>query len=363
MGRGAARRSALPRERREQAALEAYGTRLRGGRRTGRRIRARRARHTPAEAAAQRSAFLDAVSRAVLSSLDTGQRQARPRPCRAQAGGRGGGLDDQPRRGPRLPRYGDRRPAQGAESESSGPPNTMTKERRPTFVTRVFRQSSRCSSPISSVPCSRFRTSCRPKRRRSKRSGSPRASVSRSKSEVRRSGLWFSLPPVATSMRTIGPREDIAARVAAALQNARMYGIAQGAIRARDDFLVLVAHDYEPRSPLCSSGRTACCKGAVATATPKRRSNPRQSRATCAGSPRWSSTSSRRQPSAPRASSSHTRRATSSVVEAARRRWPTERGVRGAPSPSMRSLPSWPVRPLPRRAGRRLPPRQRDQVR
>jgi signal transduction histidine kinase len=42
--------------------------------------------------------------------------------------------------------------------------------------------------------------------------------------------------------------EDIAARVAAALQNARMYGIAQSAIRSRDDFLVLIAHEL--RTPL-----------------------------------------------------------------------------------------------------------------
>jgi signal transduction histidine kinase len=42
--------------------------------------------------------------------------------------------------------------------------------------------------------------------------------------------------------------EDFAARVNAALQNARMYAVAQDATQARDDFLVLVAHEL--RTPL-----------------------------------------------------------------------------------------------------------------
>ncbi|HEX8789927.1 MAG TPA: GAF domain-containing sensor histidine kinase [Polyangiaceae bacterium] len=42
--------------------------------------------------------------------------------------------------------------------------------------------------------------------------------------------------------------EDIAARLAAALQNARMYGVAQDALRGRDDFLALAAHEL--RAPL-----------------------------------------------------------------------------------------------------------------
>ncbi len=37
--------------------------------------------------------------------------------------------------------------------------------------------------------------------------------------------------------------EDIAGRVAAALENARIYDIAREAIRARDDFVDLVAHE------------------------------------------------------------------------------------------------------------------------
>ena len=44
--------------------------------------------------------------------------------------------------------------------------------------------------------------------------------------------------------------EEIGGRVAAALENARLYGTAQEAIRARDDFLVLVTHEL--RTPLAA---------------------------------------------------------------------------------------------------------------
>jgi signal transduction histidine kinase len=51
--------------------------------------------------------------------------------------------------------------------------------------------------------------------------------------------------------------EDIGARVATALENARMYGVAQEAIRARDEFLSLVAHEL--RTPLTALQlRTDC---------------------------------------------------------------------------------------------------------
>ncbi len=204
--------------------------------------------HTRAEAAAQRSAFLDAVSRAVISSLDTSEIGKRSLalvvPKLADVGvvwmvNLDGDLDCL------AMATGDPRKEQFINRVL----HTMSKEHRPTFVTRVFRQKQSVLIPDlqrAVLEIQNFQPS--------------------EKEAFDQVGITASIGvPLEVGGTTIGAMalhatgrhftaddralaEDIAARVAAALQNARMYGIAQGAIRSRDDFLVLIAHEL--RTPL-----------------------------------------------------------------------------------------------------------------
>jgi len=204
--------------------------------------------HTRAEAAAQRAAFLDAISRAAISSLDTreiGRRAlALVVPKLADIGAvwmvnRDGGLDclawavADPRKGDAVARVLP----------------VMTRSRQPTFVTRVFRQKQSVMLPdFQRAVFEVYKFD--PAERQAFDELGITASIgvplevggtTMGALMLHDSGRHFD-----ASDRALA--EDVAARVAAALQNARMYGIAQEAIRARDDFLVLVAHEL--RTPL-----------------------------------------------------------------------------------------------------------------
>ena len=204
--------------------------------------------HTRAEAAAQRSAFLDAVSRAVISSLDTreiGKRAlALVVPKLADVGAVwmvniDGDLDCL------ATAASDARKQQVIDRALQ----VVSKERGPTFVTRVFRQKQSVLIPDFQRAVLEIQNFLAPE-----------------KQVFDEVGITASIGvPLEVGGTTIGTMtlhatgrhfnaddralaEDIGARIAAALQNARMYGIAQGAIRSRDDFLVLIAHEL--RTPL-----------------------------------------------------------------------------------------------------------------
>jgi signal transduction histidine kinase len=204
--------------------------------------------HTRAEAAAQRSAFLDAVSRAVISSLETheiGKRAlALVVPKLADVGlvwmvNADGALDCL------AVACADPRKEQAVTRVI----HALTGERQPTFMTRVFRQRQSVLIPDFQRAVLDVQKFLPPERE-----------------AFDAIGITATIGvPLVVGGTTIGAMafhatgrhfdaddraiaEDVAARVAAALENARMYGIAQEAIRARDDFLVLVAHEL--RTPL-----------------------------------------------------------------------------------------------------------------
>jgi len=205
--------------------------------------------HTRAEAAVQRAAFLDAVSRAVVSSLDKHQIGRRALalvvPKVADASivwmiDRDGGLE------PLVWAGADPQKDQALDRLQ----RALTRNRRaPNFAMRVFRQKQAVLLPdVSRAWLEAYEFA-----------PAERAAFD----EL---GITASIGvPLEVGGKTIGAMifhaagrhfdgddralaEEIAARVAAALENARSYGIAQEAIRARDDFLVLVAH--EMRTPL-----------------------------------------------------------------------------------------------------------------
>jgi signal transduction histidine kinase len=205
--------------------------------------------HTRAQAAAQRSTFLDAVSRAVVTSLDPheiGQRAIAlvvPRladVCVIWMLNREGGLEPlahavaDPRRDEAIVRVH----------------RALSRNRRqPNFAMRVFRQ--RQSVLLPDVPrailevydFSPAERTCFDELGITASMGIPL--------EVGGTAIGAMMFHAAGRHYDADDRalaEDIAARVAAALHNARMYSIAQDAIRARDDFLVLVAHEL--RTPL-----------------------------------------------------------------------------------------------------------------
>jgi signal transduction histidine kinase len=205
--------------------------------------------HTRAEAAAQRSAFLDAVSRAVVSSLDTheiGRRAlALVVPKVADASivwmiDRDGGL------GALAWAGADPQKEQGLDRVQ----RALARNRQaPNFAMRVFRQRQTVLLPdVSRAWLEKYDFA--PAERAAFSEGGITASIA---VPLEVGGTTIGVMSLHAAGRHFGLEdralaEDIAARVAAALQNARMYGLAQDAIRARDDFLVLVAHEL--RTPL-----------------------------------------------------------------------------------------------------------------
>lgn len=204
--------------------------------------------HTLAEAAARRCAFLDAVSRAALSSLDTHEIARRALALV-------------------VPKVADislvwlanRDGTLELLASACGDPRTkevfdrlqrsLTGKRQGLFAGRVFRQRQAVLLPdLHRAWLDLYDL------------------TPEEQAVVADSGITGSIGvPLEVGGSTIGAMvfyatgrrfdaddralaEDIAARVAAALQNARMYGIAQEAIHARDDFLTLVAHEL--RTPL-----------------------------------------------------------------------------------------------------------------
>jgi signal transduction histidine kinase len=204
--------------------------------------------HTRAEAAAQRSAFLDAVSRAAISSLDPheiGQRAlALVVPKVAGYGvvwmvNRDGGLD--------LLAWASSDPRQ--EQTMARVLRTLAGTREPTFATRVFRQ--RQSVLVPDLQRGVLETqNFAPEERETFEEFGITASIG---VPLEVGGTTIGAMAFHATARHFNAddralAEDIASRVAAALQNARMYGVAQEAIRSRDEFLALVAHEL--RTPL-----------------------------------------------------------------------------------------------------------------
>jgi signal transduction histidine kinase len=199
--------------------------------------------HTRAEAAAQRSAFLDTVSRAVISSLDTQEicRRAlalvvpkRADACLVWLENSDGRLE--------LLAWKASDPRQ--EEILLRVRGELDRNRQPTFATQVFRQ--RQSVLLQDFHRAVLET-C--------------AFAPAELQAFEELGITASVGvPLVAEGTTIGAMafhaagrhfdtedralaEDIAARLGAALQNARLYAIAHDAIHARDDFLVLVAHE------------------------------------------------------------------------------------------------------------------------
>lgn len=204
--------------------------------------------HTRAEAEAQRSSFLDAVSRNVIASLDTHEIARRALdlvvPKVADIAllwmiNRDGNLEclgwrcGDSRKAALLTRV-ERELVQGSE----GP-----------FANRVFRQrQSVLVTDVQRAVLDHYDFTPEERADLAQLGVSTGIGV-----PLGVGGNTFGAMVVYSSTRHFDAddralAEDIAARVAAALQNARIYGVAQEAIRARDEFLSLVAHEL--RTPL-----------------------------------------------------------------------------------------------------------------